>query len=386
MQRSPYTPGVVTTEVFGREQHIDAARRELLFMKVDPQFGGRIHVNVGMRGVGKTSLLRTIQKVAEEEGFHTVYLTAGDQPLLEGLSAALIGLSTGWADGAKAKLGKILSRLTVNVGPVGIAPGTQAGAESGAAHVNHARAVQEALEVAAKEVGKPGLILFIDEIQESDPEGLKSLSYAWQHMQTETAELPIMLFTAGLSHSQDVITDAVSFAERFNYSHLERLSDSAAREALESPARAQGVEWTSGALDTALSHASGYPYFLQLIGDYAWQKAGYPDPGQMLTESDVEEALKEFASAQDSFFRARWTKASSRERDVLTVLARSHGEATRQFVASELGVKSDALGMVRRSLLDKGLIETPGHGRFSLSVPGFAEFILREITGEETDS
>ena len=47
-------------------------------------------------------------------------------------------------------------------------------------------------------------------------------------MQSESPDAPLMTVCAGLSHTQDVITDAVSFAERFEYTYLENLSREAA--------------------------------------------------------------------------------------------------------------------------------------------------------------
>ena len=62
MQPSPYTPGEIAPEVFGREQILEDIRRDLAFIIVEPRFVGRIQVFAGPRGVGKTSVRNSVRK------------------------------------------------------------------------------------------------------------------------------------------------------------------------------------------------------------------------------------------------------------------------------------------------------------------------------------
>jgi len=50
-------------------------------------------------------------------------------------------------------------------------------------------------------------------------------------------------------------------------------------------------------------------------------------------------------------------------------------ETDRAAVAAELGVDTDALGMYRRSLISKGIIESPRHGSLRFTIPGFAAYV-----------
>lgn len=69
--------------------------------------------------------------------------------------------------------------------------------------------------------------------------------------------------------------------------------------------------------------------------------------------------------------------SSPREREVLSVMAHLGGtEVARSDIADALGVTSGALGTVRRSLLDKGIIQIAGHGLLSFAAPGFAEHVI----------
>lgn len=382
MQPSPYTPGQVATTIPGRGAQIEAMRERLGYVSQFHRLAGRIRVDVGPRGVGKTSLLRTMQADAKTAGFESVWITAGDGPLLAALTDEFEELATSWKDRAGETVRAALKTLRVSIG--GISLGT--GAEHGPGltrRTSAGRALQDVIVPTGREVAKhhAGLALFIDEIQSADSDGLRALGYAWQHMQSEAADLPAVVFTAGLSHSQDVITNAVSFGERFDYNHLSGLDGAAARFALTAPAGDKSVQWDNNALEAALEKGQGYPYFIQLIGEHMWQAAGHPDPGAVLTAAHFERAAQRFDTARHDFFRARWVKASDREAELLTAIASlGDGPQRRMDVARVLGVPTSAISMARSSLMDKGLIETIKHGYLSFTAPGFAQFV-REQTG-----
>ncbi|QDZ41971.1 ATP-binding protein [Corynebacterium sp. sy039] len=392
MQTSPYTPGTIAHDIIGRDSQIEQIQQQLALLATFPRFMGRIEVYVGSRGVGKTSLLRRAQHYAEELGFHTVWVTAGDSPFIAEVIASLQKYMHGWTSQAAKALKVMLQSLSVSIAGISF-HGAGVGEETKSAHNvdgiatgGLGRQLQEVLEKAseaAKAQKKKGLAIFIDEIQAADTQGLRAFAYAWQHMQSEAKELPMIAMTAGLSHTQDVITDAVSFAERFRYVHLDNLSAEDSREVIERLAMNKNVRWEEQAVAKALSHAGGYPYFLQLIGDLAWEYAGNPDPGAMVLETHVDKALVDFQTSRDAFFRARWMKASEKEIELMIAIA-SHKQqpVKRSDVAAQLGVPTSAISMARRSLMDKGLIESTAHGYMEFTAPGFAQYI-RTMAGTE---
>lgn len=58
MQPSPYIPEETAREVPGREPQLTDIAGVLARVALDGRFAGRIRVDIGPRGVGKTSLLR----------------------------------------------------------------------------------------------------------------------------------------------------------------------------------------------------------------------------------------------------------------------------------------------------------------------------------------
>lgn len=384
MQPSPYTPGSVSASVPGRQRNIEEFRQQLAYTSQFRRLAGQISVTVGPRGIGKTSLLRYLQSEAEQVGFRTVWVTAGDGSFLQSVTESFHRLSTGWKDTARARISDLLKTLTVTVAGIGVsASGLR---QEPTVPASTGRALQDVITAAAEEAvadGAAGLVLFIDEIQSADVEGLRALAYAWQHMQSEAADLPAITAAAGLSHSQDVITDAVSFAERFRYPRLKDLDDVAARAALTAPASDVAVSWNEDALETALDEVRGYPYFIQLLGDETWKAAHYPDAGTVIETDAVSSALEDYRTSQRDFFRARWMKATAAETAMLVAMASlGDAELRRKDIAERMGRSSNEISMVRRSLMDKGLIQSTGFGELSFTAPGFAEFVRAESDTE----
>lgn len=378
MNISPYTPGQVAREIYGRDKILEDLKRDLAFQIAEPHLIGRIEVYSGPRGVGKTSLLRSAQSYSVSKGFETVWVTAGEGSLVTSLIESLSGLTRSWKGELGDKLGELLESVRIQIG--GISVGGVSGEE--AEITAPSRLLQEILIAAGQAAVQRGngLIVFIDEIQAADAESLKAVAYAWQHLQSEAPNLPMAVFSAGLSHAQDVITDAVSFAERFSYQHLGNLSGRDSKEALRRPAADKGVRWDEEALEMALDSANGYPYFIQVIGDETWRSSGYPGAGTTIEAEQVRAALEGFNAMRNSFFRARWQKATPAEMSFLQAMAAEGDEPVkRASIAHAMGKQSDGLGVARRSLLNKGLIDTAGHGYVQFSAPGFARFIREEI-------
>lgn len=379
MQNSPYTPGTMATDVPGRDTQLSDISGTLARVATDGHFGGRIRVDIGPRGVGKTSLLRRAQRTAEKLQLATIYVTAGNGALSAVITDEITQTTRAWGIGDA-----LLERLSTAKLTFG-APGflrVQLG-DNGSVPPEATRAFRDLITDAtraAQDQGHPGIALFIDELQAADPASLRTIAYAWQELQS--TPLPAAAFAAGLSHTPDVVTATVTHAERFRYRPLPDLEAHQAREALTRPATTLGVSWQTPALEAVVERAQGYPYFIQLYGDEIWAAAGHPDPGSELTLEHVEAAQREVDIDLTELYRSRWAKAAPRERDVLTAMAKA-GEPTvaRKDIAAALGVSTGALGMARQSLLDKGIVDAPAHGHLTFTVPGFGRYVLDQTTG-----
>ena len=376
-QPSPYTPGALAHDLPGRDPQMLSILERLAFLGYKRSLVGRIRVFMGPRGVGKTSLLRLAQREAERQRFATIWVTTGDErPLAAALADEFDRLSRDWKSAAGTALKAALKTLKVSVSGVSIGVGA---VESNQAPIGTGRALQDAIESAVKGVlddDASGLIIFIDEVQSADAVGLKALAYAWQHLQAQPDGVPAIVISAGLSHSQDVIAKAVSFGERFEYIAITNLDADAARHALTAPTQDLGVDWAPDALEAVLAQTQGYPYFIQEFGDKMWTAAGYPAPGTTLTLTHYRTALAAFQQSRDQMFRSRWVQTTPAEAKMLVAMAAVGDIAVqRKDIAARMDVGTTAISMVRRSLMDKGLIEPSGHGKLRFTAPGFGTFI-----------
>lgn len=386
-QRSPYTPGSIAHRLPGRDVHLGRINVHLTNLSVYRQLDGRVHVFVGPRGVGKTSLLRAAQRDAQNRTFTTVWATGGDSVSLSvDLANEFDKLVTAkWTDAAKAALTETLKtvRLNFGVASLQLAAGKDKDKDKdkdSPEFVGAARALQQAITAAANgavEAGSAGLVIFVDELQAADPVGIRALAYAWQHMQAEAPELPAAVFAAGLSHTQDTVASAVSFGERFEYRHLYNLSHDEAALALTAPAQESGVGWQPSALDSVLRETEGYPYFIQEFGKAVWDLADGPD----ITVEDARHAVAVVEDKLDSsFFRVRLDRTTDLERAYLRAMAELGSDAQAAGdVAALLDRTSQQCGPTRARLIEKGLLYTPNFGFAAFTVPKFDAFLKRSV-------
>src|SRR5262249_32187667 len=103
-----------------------------------------------------------------------------------------------------------------------------------------------------------GLLLAIDEIQYLESDELGALISAIHR--TVQLELPMILVGAGLPQLPGLAGNAKSYAERlFDFPEIGSLDEEDARRVLAVPAKVQGVDFSSDALDRLVEFTQGYP-------------------------------------------------------------------------------------------------------------------------------
>lgn len=383
---SPYTPGSVPLVFAGRDSQLAQVRNELGGVATYGRFVGRIRVETGSRGVGKTSLLKAVQDAAAEGGFVTAWVTArGDESLARqiahGLARGLDQIGIVVARDARLRDRVRTLDLELGVGPAKAGVEVDVTAQPPSSRPPAAAVLRELITAgaaSARDRGSAGICLLVDELQAAPAGDLRTVAYAWQEMQVQHDPPAAALFATGLPNTPDVLTDAVTFSERFAFRPLGRLTDTEAREALTRTADPAHVTWAPDVVEQVVERAQGYPYFVQLYGDAIWQAAA-PETGDVLTREHLRRAEAIVAADTQTMFRARWAKASPGEQQLLAAMAR-FGDVLvpRAELARQLGVASTDLSVQRRRLMDKGLIETAGRGRLRFTTPGFADFVQDE--------
>ena len=220
-----------------------------------------------------------------------------------------------------------------------------------------------------------GLMILVDEVQEVHPDELSVFGPIMQDLSRRPG-LTAMIVFGGLPDTPGLVTDAVTYGERMAFHPIDNLDNDATLQALAGPADSAGRPFDGDALAVLADATGGYPYFVQLFGDYAWQTS---DGHTRITLDDANQAID--LARHDSergLYVARWKKLPAGEQTYLTAMARlSTSDPVRTGqIADALGKPITALSAVRNRLLDRGIIVAPSTGHVAASIPGFLDYVL----------
>ncbi len=288
--RNPYTPGAGSRPpaLTGRDEEIEAFRVLLARLKL-----GRPEKSMlvtGLRGVGKTVLLNTFEAIAEEAGFRTAKSEITHEtefrPLIARLARrALLAVSPAKRMKERARRAAAIFKAFTLRTPEGLEIGVDVEAMLGRADSGDLGDDLSDLFVALGEAAaehQTGIVFLLDEVQFLDRAELEALIAALH--QVSQHELPLTLAGAGLPQLPALTGAAKSYAERlFRFPTIDRLGEQPARDALELPARAEGVAFDRAATDRIVALTEGYPYFLQEYGKHVWNVA----PGPTITVGEL---------------------------------------------------------------------------------------------------
>lgn len=382
--RNPYTPGAGSRPLAlaGRDEQIEACR--VMFGRLERGMPDRPLAIHGLRGVGKTVLVRQLADEARQRNWFVVHreLRSGVElrpSLAQGLDAAFSDFER------ETKLRRLLKRVRRVVASfsasvdsdggirVGIEarPGPEA-AGSGGLEEDTVELLAE-IGVAAREAGT-GLLLALDELHELDEPGLKALTAALHG--TTQMELPVALICAGLPHLPLRLIEAKTYAERlFTFPRLGALSESASREALRIPAEREGIDFDDAAVSAIIERSDGYPYFLQEWGRAVWNAA----ERSPITIEDVEHASPRVRDELDEeFFGMRLARTTATERRYMAAIAElGDGPQRSAEIARLLDKSQKQTSPQRASLIEKGLIYGPAYGEVDFTVPRYGDFMRR---------
>lgn len=384
-QLNPYAPGAGSQppELAGRGVIIE--RAAVALDRIRNRRAARSFVLYGLRGVGKTVLLNRIRTDASARGITAVQLEAPEERslpalLAPALRAALIRLdrlaaAKSTAHKAFAALAGFSKALKFKYQDLEI--GLDVEPERGLADSGDLDTDLRDLFLAVGEAAadrKTALVLFVDELQYVPEDQLASLITALHA--AGQAQQPVTLVAAGLPQVLSLTGRAKSYAERlFEFVHVDRLSDDAARAALMLPAEREGVHFEAAAIAAILEQTAGYPYFLQEWGKHVWDVAA----ASPITAGDAAIAMNEALSELDaSFFRVRFDRLTPGEKRYLRAMAElGPGPHRSGDISDRLARKVTTMAPVRNGLIAKGMLYSPAHGDTAFTVPLFDGFMRR---------
>src|SRR4051795_5491607 len=393
--RNPYAPGAGQRppELAGRDAELRAF--DVVLERIAHGRPERSLVLTGLRGVGKTVLLNQLRSAAITRGWGTGKIEARPEqslrrPVSSALHMALRELGPRHRD--QESVEEVLGVLKAfaqrqEPGPSGApakvrdrwqpgidVPAATGRADSGDMEIDLVELLSDAAGVAA-DIGS-GIALFIDEMQDVQPDDVSAICAACHELSQQGA--PLIVVGAGLPHLPAVLSASKSYSERlFRYLRIDRLDRAAADRALLAPAEREDVTFEPAALDALFAAADGYPYFVQAYGKVTWDVAA----SSPITAADVAMAAPVAeAELAVGFFGSRYDRATPAEREYMHAMAELGGPQGSAVATSEvavsLGRKPASLSPARDSLIKKGLVYSAERGQIAFTVPHFGRYLL----------
>ncbi len=404
--KNPYSPGVGTRPPYlaGRGRELHAFSR---LLDDYPEKRRNLRVT-GLRGVGKTVLLKECQRIARRREWivvrHDLSPRLRDEEqfaraIADYLRDALEKLSSA------EKFKNLIGSATKAIGEIGLPFGGSVKLKEREPTSVLEDRLAKALVQIGKLAGKQGrgVVFLFDEahtVFDDKPSRqfpLGALLSAFIAAQDDDDEpLPVMLVLCGLPPLIGNIHSARSNAERFFRGETlenlplaaeakQQLSEAAL--ALVKPAEDEGsLRFEPGLAEQIARDVDGYPYFIQWFGEALWDAADL----EGLTVIDAALYAKRRQSIQEAldseFFESRYRDARPADQMTLRLAAALGGETfTKAALTAAARRSSGAVDQSLRRLIADNLVYRDDHGVYAYTAPVFGDFMRRSHPRLEDD-
>lgn len=366
MQRNasvnPFKPtaGAEPPVLAGRKRVIDDFTDGLM---EGPGAPGRLMRISGPRGSGKTVLLTELGDIARDKGWVVVDETAG-----EGLINRII-------ERLVRQLPEANASMDIDLGFIK----AHAGVSSGAGGAG----IRAVLEEAAGRIGKKGVLVTVDEVQDADKGEMAAISQAVQHLIREKENVAFVFAGLTMGVADFINGEAMTFLRRAKAEQLEPIPDDDVAAAFEKTFGESEMPIAGDVLSAAVMATGGYAYMVQLVGYNVWKVARrHFVESHAVTMEDVRKGAEMAMEAYDeAVIEPALSRLSKRAMSYLVEMSGSDGPSSTGCVAKSLGVPAQSLSSVRASLIAKQVIEpTEVRGYVDFAIPW-----MREYVGDHAD-
>lgn len=365
---NPYTPmfGVTPPYLAGRDEQL-AAFREALADGIGAP--GRAMLITGERGIGKTALLNAFHEIAREAGWLVVSGTT-----FPGIADEL----------ATSRIAKLIHEYDPYAREFIPTRGGRGGLDVGTSmpgyyidHVPQPRfdfrsGLEKLADVAFRE-SDGGVLVTIDALHAAATDDLRQICHAVQHCFRDGRDVAFV--AAGLPHFVQGLleNDLTSFLRRTEHFALDRLTEADTRRAFAEPANEAWRPFEEDALDCAVAGARNYPFFVQVIGHYAW-KASTSE--EHLTRAAVEISVEKAISRSGRYIHGPMLdELSVDERRFVSAMAADEGPSAMADVATRLGDDPVYVNQQRERMIAVGLIVPTSPGHVDFAMPYLREYM-----------
>ncbi|MDR0876312.1 MAG: ATP-binding protein [Clostridiales Family XIII bacterium] len=240
----------------------------------------------------------------------------------------------------------------------------------------------------------------------STQEGLQGIVFAYDEAQTlsdhaEDKQYPLallldlfqflqknsvrfLLVLTGLPMLLSRLIETRTYTERmFRVLVLEQLSKSECRDAILKPIEDTNcpVKFDTHSVDTIASLSGGYPYFIQFICREVYDVFAQQLASKQKLFVPVDAIIQKL---DNDFFAGRWSRATDREKELLTIIAQNNLQDFGIMQVVELSQQSrykafskSQLSQMLKRLIASGLVYKNRRGAYSFAVPLLEQYINR---------
>jgi Cdc6-like AAA superfamily ATPase len=379
---NPYRPGagLMPTYLAGRDEDINNVEQmfEALTMNIPTQsiiFGG-------LRGVGKTVLINTLQKSAEDKGIFCRHIEMEERSdFISQISSCALGFLRKVSTNEKFKplIKKPLDAIKTLVVSFDTNGNTFSLTRQEKDLYRSNNLTQSLTEVFTT-IGETAyktkipICFFIDEIQYMKNTELSALITALHR--TNQLGYPVMVIGAGLLKINKMLSDEKTYSEKlFLYKEIDVLTQEQSRNAIVKPVEQFGVTYTDKAVDKIISITKGYPFFIQQFCKIIYQNTD----DKVIGDTHVEKSINEFYEMLDNgFFKARYERCADSDKKFLFAMTNCNQlPCNISSVASNLNKSVTSISTTRAQLISKGIIYPARYKELDFTVPEFSGFIHR---------
>lgn len=357
---SPFTPG------YGRRPLVygghDDLLRDMRRVFTSHDYGENQSVLLsGLRGAGKTSMLQQIEDAARNAGWLVISedASAGLQRRL--LDATLPRIVDTLPQGTKRELSSLglwdfsatWSTETRPVKPL----------------------LRDDLTTIAQHGGHPGILLTIDEVS-SGKTRLREVSAVAREVSHAIGRgADIVVAFAGIKVDLDALVrqEHTTFLRRSRSVDFRRLTPRDSRFVLDETARIGGRAFTTEALDRLVAVSQGYPYLIQLLGDYAWRHDPRTDRMDLAAAETAQQ--KGLDAVMERVMSKVFSDLSPRDQDFLRAMAQDEDRSRIGDITERLDSYSQYVNQYRSRLIDSGYVQPDGHGYLRFALPYLGAYI-----------
>ncbi len=237
--------------------------------------------------------------------------------------------------------------------------------------------LEDVLNSTCKRIGKKGLLITIDEVQNADRADIVEIASSVQFLIQDKRNIAFVF--AGITTGVlDIINDeGMTFLRRAKAEELEPLPSDEVIAALRKSFEDTEMQIGDRELEAAASATCGYAFLVQLVGYYVWRECRrHLDETSVVTRADVEEGIKEAKAEHARMVMAPiLSKLTERPMRYLCAMAKGCGPTATSDIAAQLGVPPASLSSARAALIAKQIIEPAGRGYVDFSIPHMREYI-----------